>query len=58
MAGIAGKNQDDVPALLRRIADDLESRPYLSLRTLVVGYEINEFGYLPEATAYLGPRRR
>jgi hypothetical protein len=50
----AGPGQDDVPALLRHVADTLESYGQLDVQDLVLHghHEITEHGAWPSVTVY------
>jgi hypothetical protein len=47
-----GPEQDDVPALLRRIADSLEDFGAVEVQDLILHNAINEHGSWPSITVY------
>ncbi|MFF3920734.1 hypothetical protein ACFYZB_46585 [Streptomyces sp. NPDC001852] len=48
----AGTGQDDVPALLRRVADSIESLGLVKVQDLVMHMEITAGGDWPSLTVY------
>lgn len=47
-----GENQDNLPALLRRVADTVEQLGVIEPSHMVMEVEINEYGFLPVITLY------
>lgn len=47
-----GPGQDDVPALLRRVAETLESCGRIEVQDLVIHHEVTEDGMWPSITVY------
>jgi hypothetical protein len=47
-----GVGQDDVPALLRRVADSIEARRPVNVLDLVMHTEVNEYGNWYSLTVY------
>ncbi|WP_329528745.1 hypothetical protein [Streptomyces sp. NBC_01462] len=47
-----GTGQDDVPALLRRVADSIEVLGLVEVQDLVMHTEITADGYRPSLTVY------
>ncbi|MFE9875213.1 hypothetical protein [Streptomyces sp. NPDC005784] len=47
-----GTGQDDVPALLRRVADSIEDLGLVEVQDLVMHTEITADGYRPSLTVY------
>lgn len=48
----AGTGQDDVPALLRRVADTIEELGEVEILDLVMHIEVTEHGNWPSITTY------
>ena len=51
-----GPGQDDLPALLRRVADELEQLGHVDVQDLVLHPETNEFGDCHSMTVYFHRR--
>ncbi|BBC34553.1 uncharacterized protein SGFS_058470 [Streptomyces graminofaciens] len=51
-ANPAGTGQDDVPALLRRVADSIESLGLVEVQDLVMHTEVTADGGWPSLTVY------
>jgi hypothetical protein len=53
VANPAGPGQDDIPALLRRVADTLSSMGPVDVQDVVFHAEVTEDGDWPSVTVYL-----
>ena len=51
-ANPSGAGQDDVPALLRRVADSIEERQPINILDLVMHADVNEHGNWHSLTVY------
>lgn len=52
LANPLGQRQGDVPRLLRRVAEVIESFGAVEIQDLVLHTEVNEFGNWPSITVY------
>jgi hypothetical protein len=57
LANPVGTDRGDVPALLRRVADHLETFGEVEVQDLVMGTEVTDDGLVHDITVYFNPRR-